>query len=115
MNVKSKSRFLPGAFNHKWMANETFSCLTGNAQMAIIWLKLYKITRDERLLNAAVKNIEQLKSIQNLASRNDGIRGGIPGSYPIWGDYVNFGYPNWAAKFFADALMLKCDILGSKE
>jgi hypothetical protein len=114
-NAGSKSRFLPGRFNNEWVADESFSCLTGNAQMAIIWLKLYKINRDKRLLNAAVKNLEQLKSTQNMTSKNDGIRGGIAGSFPIWGDYVNFGYPNWAAKFFADALMLKGEILESEE
>jgi hypothetical protein len=34
------------------------------------------------------------------------VRGGIAGSAPIWGDYSRFEYPNWAAKFFADALMM---------
>ncbi len=34
------------------------------------------------------------------------MRGGIAGSAPIWGDYSRFEYPNWAAKFFADALMM---------
>jgi hypothetical protein len=34
------------------------------------------------------------------------VRGGIAGSLPIWGDYSRFEYPNWAAKFFADALLM---------
>jgi hypothetical protein len=34
-------------------------------------------------------------------------KGAIAGSAPIWGRYSMFEYPNWAAKFFADALMLK--------
>ena len=25
----------------------------------------------------------------------------------MWGGYERFGYPNWAAKFLADALMLQ--------
>ena len=30
----------------------------------------------------------------------------IAGSQPIWGRYSMFEFPNWAAKFFADALMM---------
>ena len=37
---------------------------------------------------------------------DEAARGGIAGSSPIWGDYSRFEYPNWAAKFFADALMM---------
>jgi hypothetical protein len=32
--------------------------------------------------------------------------GAIPGSFPIWGRYEPFAFPNWATKFFCDALML---------
>ncbi|MBN2487380.1 MAG: hypothetical protein JXB34_15500 [Bacteroidales bacterium] len=107
----SKSRgFLPGTFNNKWKSGDGYSCLTGNVQMAIIWMKLYKINGDKSFFDVAVKNIEQVKSTQNLNSHNSGINGGIAGSYPIWGKYTNFGYPNWAAKFFADAIMLKNSI-----
>jgi hypothetical protein len=35
--------------------------------------------------------------------------GAIKGSHPIWGGYDPFRYPNWAAKFFADALMASGD------
>ena len=34
------------------------------------------------------------------------MRGAIPGSAPIWGAYSRFEFPNWAAKFFADALIM---------
>ena len=34
------------------------------------------------------------------------IRGGIKGSFPIDGQYGQYEYLNWAAKFFADALMI---------
>jgi hypothetical protein len=42
---------------------------------------------------------------QDLKSSDPGIRGGIKGSQPIWGEYGEYEYLNWAAKFFADALM----------
>jgi hypothetical protein len=100
-------KLLPGRINNKWHSSAIFSCLTGNAQIAIIWLKIYQLNRNERYLNAAVKIIDQLKRTQNLKSTNPGIRGGMAGSYPIWGSYMRFSYPNWAVKFYADALMLK--------
>ncbi|MFZ5940850.1 MAG: hypothetical protein ACOYXB_09765 [Bacteroidota bacterium] len=107
--VKKENRLfsLPGNLDENWKSDFSYSCLTGDAQMAIIWLKLYRLTGDEDYFKAAERILDDLKTVHNLKSRNKGIRGGIAGSYPIWGKYVNFGYPNWAAKFFADALMLK--------
>ncbi len=103
----SKLKLLPGRFDCDWHPAAKYSCLTGNAQMAIIWLKIYKLEKDVRFLNAAIKISDELKKVQNLNSKNPGIRGGISGSYPIWGDYLQFAYPNWAVKFYADALMLQ--------
>ena len=77
--------------------------------MSIIWQKLYRITKDEKLMNAALKSNNFMKTVQNLSSLNPGIKGGIPGAYPIYGWYAPFAYPNWAAKFFIDALMLEED------
>ena len=42
---------------------------------------------------------------QNIATNNSNIRGAIAGSHPIFGSYERFKYPNWAAKFFIDALL----------
>jgi hypothetical protein len=103
--------FLPATLDDNWNSNENYSCLTGNAQIAVIWLKLYKINGDARFLNAALKIIDQLKMIQNLHTKNSGIRGGIPGSYPIWGKYMEYSYPNWGTKFFADAIMLQEEMM----
>jgi hypothetical protein len=58
-------------------------------------------------VNAAFKAIDEVKRAQTLAHTNGGIRGGIPGSWPIGGEYVQFALPNWAAKFFIDALCAK--------
>ena len=104
---------LPATFDSHWNSKSTYSCLTGNAQIAIVWLKLYKFNNDARFLNAALKMIDQLKMKQNLNSSNKGIKGGIAGSFPIWGEYMKFSYPNYAAKFFVDALMLQEKIMDS--
>ncbi len=112
---RGRPRDLPGAFDEHWRPVGHYSCLTGNAQLAIVWLKLYRLTGDARFVNAALKLIDQVKSTQRLGSRHPGIRGAVAGSYPIWGGYERFGYPNWAAKFLADAIMLQEQVMGELE
>ncbi|MFH1893551.1 MAG: hypothetical protein ABIK83_12825 [Candidatus Zixiibacteriota bacterium] len=99
--------YLPARLNDKWKPGAEYSCLTGNCQIAIIWLKLFELTEDARFLNAALKIIDHVKATQSLDSSNPGIRGGIAGSFPIQGGYSPYSYPNWPPKFFADALILQ--------
>jgi uncharacterized protein YyaL (SSP411 family) len=84
-----------------------FVCLTGNAQIATVWMWLFEETGDSVWRDAAFKILDHLKALQDISSANEGIRGGIKGSFPVFGSYSAFKYPNWAAKFFADALLLK--------
>ena len=98
---------LQGSFNREWKSSVNWSCLTGNSQMSIIWQKLFLITKDNKFLEAAKKSNAYMKNTQDLKSLNFGIRGGIQGAFPIYGWYAPFCYLNWAAKFFADALMLE--------
>jgi hypothetical protein len=104
---KFTPKLLPGRLDSSWNSSAKYSCLTGNAQMAIIWLKIYQLDRNKKYLDSAILILNELKKVHNLKSSNPGIRGGIAGSYPIWGSYMRFSYPNWAAKFYADALMLQ--------
>jgi hypothetical protein len=55
--------------------------------------------------------IGYLKRQQRLEDRDSAVRGALAGSVPIWGRYSRFEFPNWAAKFFADALMMDADNL----
>lgn len=110
-NPYSFPRYLPATLDEKWMSQDKYSCITGNLQIAIVWLKMYEINNDARLLNAALKIIDQCKAVQALDSKDSGIVGGIPGSKPIWGRYQSYGYPNWAAKFFVDAIMLQESVI----
>jgi hypothetical protein len=100
-------RALPAFVHSSWQFKGDFSCLVGNAQFASIWLKLYLQIRDERLFRAAVEQIDEVKRKQDLQTRDADIRGAVAGSAPLWGGYSSLSFPNWAAKFFADALMLK--------
>lgn len=96
---------MPGTFNEKWRGDFSYSCLTGDAQISVIWHKVYKFSGDARFLNAAVKINDHLKEKQNKVIPLNGIRGGICGSSPVWGAYHPFWVPSWAVKFFVDALL----------
>jgi uncharacterized protein YyaL (SSP411 family) len=111
--VQRKDGSLFGRYNSDWKNTVKWSCLTGNAQVAIIWLRLFDLTGDRRYLDAASKINQNIKSNQDLESPNKGIKGGVKGSNPIYGGYGPFYYPNWAAKFFLDSLLLE-DNLKSK-
>jgi uncharacterized protein YyaL (SSP411 family) len=108
------SKRLPGGFDHSFQSGHKFACLTGNAQMSGIWLRLFEVTRDLRYLNAALKMNEVLKELLPMSGRC-GIVGGISGSYPIWGPYQPLRYISWGCKFFADALLLEQKLMQSLE
>lgn len=108
-------KFLPGRFNSRWRIDERAQCLTGNAQMALIWLRLYDERGDLRFVNAACRALDQVKQAQPMDNPNPGLHGGIAGSYPVWGSYIFHGLPNWAAKFFIDALLHKEQVLARLE
>ena len=107
------SRWLPGKLDANWKPAARYACLTGNAQMALIWLKLHELDADPTLVSAACKAIDLVKQAQSITSNDPGIRGGIAGSDPVWGDYITLAFPNWAAKFFIDALLAKARALAS--
>jgi hypothetical protein len=94
------STFAPG-----WVETSRSSCLTGNCQIGLLWLRLFGLTGDKAYLESARKVIAFVARTQNLETSNPNIRGAIAGSYPIYGRYERFKYPNWAAKFFVDALL----------
>jgi folate-dependent phosphoribosylglycinamide formyltransferase PurN len=100
------SKGLPGSLDWRWRRQADFVCLTGCVQMALIWARLYERGGDLRYLNAALNAIDQVKARQPMGG-SGGFVGGIPGSDPVWGDYIPYAFPNWAAKYFVDALLAK--------
>lgn len=90
---------LAGQYDEQYSGSETYSCITGNFQIAFCLMRWFEMNQDLRLLNAASKLIEYSVNSQTPS-------GAIPGSKPFWGRYMMFRYPNWSAKFCADALLL---------
>lgn len=101
---------LPGVISH-WQARSDSICLTGNAQTALIWFKLHRHAPNLRFVNGALKAIDAVKAAQPMTGQNPGITGGIAGSDPVGGPYIPNALPNWAAKFFIDALLEKQAVL----
>lgn len=105
---------MPGRLRADWRPASRWTCVTGNAQMAIVWLRLAAATGELSWRTYAERACSYNLSIQNLTSADAGVRGGIPGSQPLNGDYMRNRYPNWAAKFFVDALLLQCEEVGQR-
>ncbi len=108
------NKFLSGAYEPDFKRGQNFTCITGNAQMACVWLRLYEVTDDLRYFNAALKMNEMLKELIPLRG-GLGIVGGVSGSYPVWGSYQPLRYISWGCKFLADALLHEERLIGSFE
>jgi len=106
MAVQRSDGWLAGTYADNWVAHGSYACVTGVAQMALCWLRLAHITGDDSFRHAARRAIAYVKRTQRLDDEDAIVRGAIPGSAPIWGAYSRFEFPNWAAKFFADALIM---------
>jgi uncharacterized protein YyaL (SSP411 family) len=105
---------LRGRLDERWRPTVRWRCPTGEAQVATV---LHRLDRecpgsgygDEagRLINA-LAGVQQALAGGVRAERSSApALGGLPGSWPVWGQYMRFALPNWAAKFFLDALMLE--------
>ncbi len=101
---------LAGKFDDRWKSTVRWSCLTGIAQMAIIWGRLFQITGDGKYLAGMKGANRYLMGVQLYRTTNPDLFGGICGSYPIHGQYGRYEVLNWAVKFFMDALMLEMKI-----
>ena len=97
---------LPGRFDEHWKPTVKWSCLTGDCQLGINWGRLYQLSGENRYWEATSRILGFVKKTQLLAAADENTRGGIKGSYPVDGGYHPWQYPNWATKFYADALMM---------
>lgn len=113
LSVQRKNGSLAGTYDQNWHAKSFSSCLTGNCQIANLWLRFYRITGQKDYLDAAMKAIQFVTGVQDVSTRNSDIRGAIPGSYPIYGSYERLKYPNWATKFFIDSLLFHDEIVSN--
>ncbi len=97
---------LDGTLDENWHSSDHYCCLTGLAQTAIIWIRLDQIYSGSEFLQPINRAVTYLKKNHRIIGSGDPSDGGIAGSVPFWGDYSRFEYPNWAAKFFVDLLIM---------
>jgi hypothetical protein len=79
--------------------------------MAIIWARLYQLHGDPLFRSSAVAALRYVMGWQDIVTSNRNVRGAIKGSQPVWGAYSRLTFPNWATKFFIDAVLLSLDWL----
>lgn len=98
---------LPGAVRQDWSHPGDWRCLPGEAQLALVWLRLDQVTGIPRFRGAAEAVLEGLKAAQILDESRPDLHGGITGSVPIDGGYERYCLVSWGSKFLIDALILK--------
>ncbi|MDO5681740.1 MAG: hypothetical protein Q4G46_02775 [Propionibacteriaceae bacterium] len=97
--------FIPGQISPDGVARARYSCLTGQAQLAIAWGRQVEHGGPAHLADAARRSVGFVMRHHVIESGPEAARGAVAGSFPIWGRYAPASYPNWATKFFADALL----------
>jgi hypothetical protein len=102
---EARSWFLPAHFTSGWTSADRYCCVPGNAQFAALWCRHGRRDGDLTLITTGLKMVDWLKQRQALDNVEPGIRGGLPGAWPIDGGYSVYSYVNWAAKYFVDALL----------
>lgn len=98
--------FLPGRLDSDWRGTVKWACLTGTVQIAYCWLELYRATGDARYRDAAFAANRYVRRTVKVKGPDD-IRGAVKGSFPVHGEYGQYKYLDWAAKFAIDSNLLE--------
>lgn len=101
--------WLSGEFDQDFAPAADWVCVTGSSQIAHCLLISHEILANETYFDRAKK----LNSFVRRTVQLDGevgVRGGVKGSYPVYGDYGPFRYLNWAAKFTLDANIKEMEV-----
>ena len=102
--------YLAGRLDKNFRPAASYVCLTGSVQIAHCLFLLYRLTGEQRYLDAGRK----LTAFVRRTVRFDGLEGmvgGIKGSFPVDGQYGQWQYLNWAAKFCIDANLLESELV----
>jgi uncharacterized protein YyaL (SSP411 family) len=100
---------LRASYDGDWQTRDRYACVTGCAQIALVWLRLFTLCGEEPYRQAALRMNRYVQSRQVLSGSGD-VRGALPGSDPIYGAYERFRFPNWAAKFAADSMLAELKV-----
>jgi hypothetical protein len=98
--------FIPGRIDADFRGAADWCCLTGTAQTAIVWGRLHQLTGDRSYRDAMRRANRYLMRCHDIDNSDPRLRGGVAGSWPVWGDYGRLKVLNWATNFFVEALLL---------
>jgi rhamnogalacturonyl hydrolase YesR len=98
--------FLPGRLNSSWQGTVSWACLTGSLQIAHCAFMLHQDTGEVRYRRAACAMNQYVRRTIKLKGPLEA-RGGIKGSFPVYGEYCPYEYLNWASKFFIDSHVME--------
>jgi hypothetical protein len=94
-----------GAYDSDWRGVLHYRCVTGNVQLSLLAAQMAGAGDAAQWSAAAVSLFSEVANAQSFAPCK-GMFGGLPGSAPLWGPYLRMRFPNWAARFYAEAWML---------
>lgn len=97
--------FIPGRLDTLWNPSVGWACLTGTAQIGVSCFKVYKFSKEQKYLQAALKARDYIHRCQNQIDGKHGGLGAVWGSWPISGGYQPYQALNWAVKYYADLLL----------
>jgi hypothetical protein len=112
LRIMSAEGFLPGMQRQDFTAAANWCCLTGSAQTSAVWSQLYLLTQDQKYRSGVEVVNRYLMARHDIRNADLRLRGGLPGSWPVWGGYGRLQILNWATKFLLDALTLENVIRG---
>jgi len=100
-----ESGFLAGRWTSGWAPVARWCCLTGSSQIALVYLRANSRFASPLFVESAQKLVSFVAGTQAGAESVPALAGGIQGSYPFDGEYGQYCFLNWAAKFYCDAVM----------
>jgi len=107
IRIMAEDGFIPGRQDERFRGAVRWCCLTGSAQTSAVWSELYFLKPDQAYRKAIRCMNRYLMARHDIRNADPRLRGGVPGAWPVWGDYGPLRILNWATKFFVDALALE--------
>lgn len=105
--IMAEDGFLPGRQDAKFGPAANWCCLTGSAQTSIVWSELYALTGVDEYRQFSRRVNRYLMARHDIRNADPRLRGGLPGSWPVYGPYGRLLILSWATKFLVDALSLQ--------
>jgi hypothetical protein len=105
-----RRRLFASHYREDWTPMTAYSALDADCQIAALWFQFGRATGDLTYVSSALKLMDLIRPRIDVTAADPGWRGGIPGSFPVYGRNQQYTCVNWAAKYFLDASMLEMQV-----